>query len=108
MRSELTILAIAGLLVLPLGGCRVQQTEEGDMPDVDVEARGGEMPEYEVEPAEIEIKGEKKTIKVPTDIDVTMEEREIIVPDVDVRRPGEPDEDDQEEAREDLDEPDRI
>ncbi|HVR96768.1 MAG TPA: hypothetical protein VMW27_09150 [Thermoanaerobaculia bacterium] len=59
-------------LLLTLGtGCRVQQTEEGKMPDVDVSAEGGKLPEYDVDAADVDVKTEERTIKVP-DVDVTM------------------------------------
>lgn len=52
-------------------GCRVRQTEEGEMPDVDVQAEGGKLPEYDVDAADVDIKTEERTVKVP-DIDVNM------------------------------------
>lgn len=52
-------------------GCRVRQTEEGEMPDIDVQAEGGNLPEYDVDAADVDVKTEERTIKVP-DVDVTM------------------------------------
>lgn len=52
-------------------GCRVRQTEEGEMPDVDVQAEGGNLPEYDVDAADVDVKTEERTIKVP-DVDVNM------------------------------------
>jgi hypothetical protein len=52
-------------------GCRVRQTEEGEMPDVDVQAEGGKLPEYDVDAADVDVKTEERTVKVP-DVDVTM------------------------------------
>ena len=54
-------------------GCRVRQTEEGKMPDVDVSAEGGKLPEYDVDAADVDVKTEK---------------REVTVPKVDVHMPG--------------------
>lgn len=68
------VLMVALLMTLGLGAaCRVQQTEEGEMPDVDVSAEGGKVPEYDVDAADVEVKTEERTVKVP-DVDVTMPE----------------------------------
>jgi hypothetical protein len=62
---------IAASLIAPfalgLAACDVDQTEEGEMPEVNVE--GGNMPEYDVETADVDVGTEEKTIEVPT-IDV--------------------------------------
>lgn len=75
-------------LGLTLVGCDVDQTEEGDMPDVDVNVEGGSLPEYDVETADIDVKTEEKTVTVP-DVDIKTEEKEISVPDVDITMPDE-------------------
>jgi hypothetical protein len=62
---------IAASLIAPfalgLAACDVDQTEEGEMPEVNVE--GGNMPEYDVETADVDVGTEEKTVEVPT-IDV--------------------------------------
>lgn len=64
---------ITSSLVLPLAmglaACDVDQTQEGEMPEVQVE--GGQMPEYDVETAEVEVGTKEETIEVP-DVEVTM------------------------------------
>jgi hypothetical protein len=65
------ILLTLVLMVLGTAGCRVRQTEEGEMPDVDVSAEGGKLPEYDVDAADVDVKTEERTIKVP-DVDVNM------------------------------------
>ena len=64
---------IATSLIAPfalgLAACDVDQTEEGEMPEVSVE--GGNMPEYDVETADVDIGTKEKTVEVP-DIDITM------------------------------------
>ncbi len=57
-----TSLFLAPALAFGLAGCDVQQTEEGELPEVDV--KGGNMPKYDVEAGDIDI--EKKTVTVPT------------------------------------------
>jgi uncharacterized lipoprotein len=85
MRSTLALL-LAAFLVLPLAACQVRQTEEGELPEIDVQ--GGNMPEYDVDTADVEIGTRETDVTVP-DIDVTTEERTITVPDIDVRSPEE-------------------
>ncbi|MEM1251889.1 MAG: hypothetical protein AAGI69_05610 [Cyanobacteria bacterium P01_H01_bin.21] len=67
-------------------GCRVEQEQSGELPDVDVDVEPGQLPEYEVEGPEVEIGTEQQEITVP-DVDVDTEQKEITVPDVDVELP---------------------
>ncbi len=64
---------IAISLALPfamgLAACDVDQTKEGEMPEVEV--KGGQMPEYDVETAEVEVGTKETTVEVP-DVDITM------------------------------------
>ncbi|SDS55557.1 hypothetical protein SAMN05216421_1739 [Halopseudomonas xinjiangensis] len=66
-------IAPAAILTAALGlaACDVEQTEEGSMPDVDVSAEGGNMPEYDVDAADVDVGTREKTVTVP-DVDVTM------------------------------------
>ena len=92
------ILAVSSL-ALAASACDVNKTEEGEMPDVDVDA--GEMPEYEVkkteegELPEADIDGgELPEYEVDTmDVDVDTETKEVEVPVVDVEMPEEDDDD---------------
>ncbi|HDZ54893.1 MAG TPA: hypothetical protein ENI17_05740 [Pseudomonas xinjiangensis] len=63
------------LLVATIGltACDVEQTEEASMPDVDVSAEGGNMPEYDVDAADVDVGTREKTVTVP-DVDVDMPE----------------------------------
>lgn len=64
---------IATILIVPLAmglvACDVDQTEEGEMPDVEVS--GGNMPEFDVETADVDVGTKTTTVEVPT-VDVTM------------------------------------
>lgn len=60
---KLVTLAACGLAMLGLAGCDVEQTEEGDMPEVDV--KGGNLPEYEVDVPEVVVGTEERTLDVP-------------------------------------------
>ena len=72
-KKSAPLVLMLALLSLSATGCRVTQTEEGEMPDVDVQAEGGKLPEYDVDAADVDVKTEERTVKVP-DIDVTMPE----------------------------------
>ena len=65
------ILALA-LLTVFATGCRVRQTEKGELPDVDVSAEGGKLPEYDVEGPDVDVKTEKREVTVPTGVDIHM------------------------------------
>ncbi|GGW76258.1 hypothetical protein [Alteromonas halophila] len=114
MRNLTKLFAISSV-ALALSACDVKQTDEGEMPDVDVDGGevpeyevvkkedgempdvdvdGGEVPEYEVETADVEVGTKEKTVSVPdVDVEVESEEEDVTVPDVDVEMPDEDDND---------------
>lgn len=55
---------LLGCALIGLSACDVDQTEEGEMPEVNVE--GGNLPEYDVDAPEVEIGTEERTVEVPT------------------------------------------
>lgn len=66
LRRILSILTVPAV-ALAFAACDVEQTQEGEMPDVDVEE--GQMPEFDVEGPDVDV-GED-TVVVPTvDVDV--------------------------------------
>ncbi len=86
--KTLKTFAIALFAVVALGACTVEQTEEAKLPDVNVEVEGGNLPEYDVDTAEIEVGLETKEVKVPdVDVELTSETMEVEVPDVDIDMP---------------------
>lgn len=64
MKTIVKLLA-AGAFVT-LGACEVKQTENGQMPDVDVNVSGGQLPEYNVQGPEVTVGTKNETIQVPT------------------------------------------
>jgi hypothetical protein len=67
-------IAVMAAACFGLAACDVDQTQEGELPDVDVNATGGEMPEYNVEGPEVNVGTENVTTEVPTvDVDVPEE-----------------------------------
>lgn len=85
MKTKLT--AIAALL-LTVSACDVNKTESGDLPDVDVDvsADAGELPEYEVNWADIDVGTTTEMVSVPKVVIVT-EEEEVEVPFIDINMP---------------------
>lgn len=76
MRNALTIAAAAGLIIA-LSACDLEQTEEGELPEVEVQE--GSMPEYDVDPADVDVGTEERTVEVPTvDIGEVETEREVV------------------------------
>lgn len=75
-----------GLLV----ACDVDQTQEAKLPevDVDVDTKAGQMPEFDVDWANVDVGTRTKTISIPKLV-VVMEEEEVEVPYVDVDMPDE-------------------
>ena len=71
-RKFLTLI-MAPLFAVGIAACDVDQTEEGSLPDVDVE--GGQVPEYDVDAA---------------DVDISTDTQTIVTPNVDVQNDGEP------------------
>ena len=83
----------AALLTVSTTGCRVRQTQEGEMPDVEVESKGGQMPKYDVDAPDVDVNTKETEVSVPTDVDVKTEKRTVKVPDVDVKPPADGDQD---------------
>lgn len=65
------IKVLVGASCFAMAACDVDQTKEGEMPDVDVNASGGQLPEFNVEGPTVNVGTENKTVEVPTiDVDV--------------------------------------
>lgn len=69
--KRIIVASLFAPLAIGLAACDVDQTKEAELPEVDV--KGGQAPEFDVETADVDV-GTKKT--------------EIEVPDVDVKMPG--------------------
>ncbi len=76
----ITLVATLGFSV----GCDVDVTEEGRMPSMEVDP--GEMPEVDVDTADVDMHMEEKTVSVP-DVDVSTKEKTMSVPDIDITGP---------------------
>lgn len=68
MRNRTPVLLTALLLAIAaLPACQVEQTSEGEPPSVDVDP--GTAPEFDVDPARVEVGTDTETVVVP-DVDV--------------------------------------
>jgi len=64
MKVIIRALGIAAFL--STSACDVDQTKEGKLPEVEVNASGGQMPEFDVDAPTVNVGTEKKTIEVLT------------------------------------------
>ena len=85
MRFKKLSIVAAVVMALPLMACKVTKTQEGEVPKVDV--KGGQLPEYKVEPAQIEVTSTPTEIKVP-EVDVHTKKETVNLPHVSIKMPG--------------------
>ena len=79
MRTKFTF-AILAAATLGLAACDVEQTEEAELPEVEVS--GGNMPEFNVDTADVDVDAgtTTRTVEVPT-LDVDVDEADASEPD---------------------------
>lgn len=68
MKKSIALVA-AATLAFGLAACDVDQTEEGDLPEVE----GGNLPEYDIEAPDVDVGTKEVTVDVPT-VDVDTED----------------------------------
>lgn len=68
MKSRIIGAFLAPAFALGLAACTVDQTEEGEAPEIE----GGELPEYDVEPADVDVGWDTTTVITP-DIDINQD-----------------------------------
>lgn len=71
MIGKTAMLTFALASAFALVACDVDKTQEGELPEVDVDAEGGQLPAYDVEAPEVDVGSEPVTVPVP-DVDVEM------------------------------------
>lgn len=73
MKNAITL--FIGASFFALAACDVDQTKEGELPEVEVNASGGQLPEYDVDGPTVNVGTENRTIQVPTvDVDAPKED----------------------------------
>lgn len=65
MRRKIFAALLVPAVAFGIGACSVEQTEEGELPDVE----GGNLPEYDVDAPDVDVNMDSVTVPVP-DIDV--------------------------------------
>ncbi len=75
-------------LALFTTSCDVNKKESAELPEIDVDVEEGNLPEYEVNWADIDVTTTTKMVEVPKVV-VVMEEEEVEVPVIDVDMPDE-------------------
>ncbi|NCC21605.1 MAG: hypothetical protein EOM26_03985 [Alphaproteobacteria bacterium] len=84
-RTILVIIVIVLIAWAAMWALDIDVSGDAEMPRVDVE--GGELPETEVDAADIDIEEERGTMTVP-DVDVELQEEEFTYPEVDIEPPA--------------------
>lgn len=86
MKKQLILMMT--VLTFAMTSCDIDQTQEAKLPDVDmaVDVEAGQMPEFDVDWADVNVGTRTETVKVPKVV-VVMEETEVEVPYVDVDMP---------------------
>lgn len=88
MKNRFLALLLTVAMAMLLIGCDVEKTQEGRMPDIDVDVTEGQMPKYDVDTPDVDVRMKETEIEVPdVDVDVNMEKEKIRVPDIDVNMP---------------------
>jgi hypothetical protein len=84
--KKIFLVPLIGLLIV---SCEVNKKKEGELPelDVDVTADAGELPEYEINWADVDVGTTTKTVEVPKLV-VVMEEEEVEIPYLDIDMPN--------------------
>ena len=73
MKFKTLLATVTAVSALAFTGCTVDKTQEGNLPDVDVETKGEtQVPEYDVKPADVDVGTTRTTVNVPT-VDVNMQ-----------------------------------
>ncbi len=69
--NSLFAITAATSLIVGFTACDVDKTQEGELPSVDVDVEGGQLPKYDVDGPDITVDTKKVEVPVP-DIDVEL------------------------------------
>ena len=83
MRSRILGAMLAPFFAIGLAACTVEQTEEGEAPEIDP----GELPEYDVQPADVDVEWDTTRVRTPSlEIETDTAHRDTIRKDTMYRR----------------------
>lgn len=72
-KTYMILAALTASAAFLFTSCEVEKTQEGEMPEVDVDVKAGQLPKYEVDAPEVDVKMKTKTIEIEVpDVDVTL------------------------------------
>ncbi len=73
---NVVVRALGIVAFLSASACDVDQTKEGSLPEVEVNASGGQIPEFDVDAPSVNVGTETRTIEVPTvDVDAPKDDQ---------------------------------
>jgi hypothetical protein len=90
LRTRLTLgrTGVMALVIAASGiACSVEQTEQGEAPDVDLDVDSGRWPQYDVNWADVDVGTRENTVTVPV-VRIERETRQITVPYIDINPAG--------------------
>ena len=74
----LILVVLAAIAAWALGLFSVKQTDQGALPSVSIDAKGGDMPSFDVDAADVSLETKNTTIEVPTvEVDTTKTKVEV-------------------------------
>lgn len=79
----LVVVAVLAVLAYALGLFNVDASGDLEAPNVDVAVEGGEMPDMQVETADIDVGSTTETVTMP-EVDVSTTEEEVKLPTIDI------------------------
>lgn len=82
----LAVIVVIAIVLFATGFWKVDQTKEGALPDVNISAEGGQLPEFDADSKEVVVGTTETNIEVPT---VDTKTEKVDVPVVGVKDNGE-------------------
>ncbi|CAM3469242.1 hypothetical protein [Aequorivita lipolytica] len=82
------IVPILALALITATSCNIDKKGKTELPEVDVDVESGNLPEFDVDWADVDVSTATRTVEVPKVI-VVMEEEEVEVPTIDIDMPNE-------------------
>lgn len=79
----ISAIAVVAVVAAAVYFVDVDQTKEARLPDVNVDVQEGQMPEYDIQTGSISVGSAETEVTVP-DVDVSMEEKTVTVPTLNV------------------------
>ncbi len=83
--AAIIIIVLLVVLAFAFGLINVDQTRTGKLPDINVQASGGQAPAFDVNTAKINVGSTKETVKVP-DVQVGTKDTTVNMPTVSVTK----------------------